>query len=1801
MATFEQIQQSYDSQPKAVVDQYGRPWQDQYGYQEGVAVPHVIQFTQVLQTAWKTYIRNGHDEALRSDPNFAKWMRNDPFLMGILNERARSTSKLRWHLEVDDERDVQQVAVRDALTTVLRTTSHRQKLIKYLTRETIWYGHSGSQLTTKPRMLRLPDPENPRGDRRPMEVPVVTYHEPVNGDSFVFEWDGTPCILVNTARSNELPRSAIIRTDWGLAVSLRGTYRSQFIVHKNEPIAADFFDGDQAGAIHGVGIRSFLYWLDWLRKELIGFILDLGERMGRGIRIWYYEASNPESERQVKKAAQTQTDRTNILVPRTKNAQGKTAEGLDLVDSSTAAQTLLLDVLKHWEGQIERFIIGQTGSSRSDSSGMGTHDTSMMDDTKHDIIVDDATNLEDTLTEDWVRPLQIRIFPKLADIPVRWVFEIDRPDPDQVMAAAERAFGMGVKFDENSVRSITGLPAPKDGDPIISAEALAKTQQAMQPQPPPDGGGGTSVPPNGGPDGPVPGAEGDDDIAEVMRHLGASGETQQQNSRREPVRRYAEGEPLPEPKPTPKPAPPPKPAANPAGAPGRIDAGPPHPGRLSNVKPKILGSTTLPKIMSGPLVDRARVKAIDKLEKGASAPKTPDLKPPVMRPEVEKHIGNLKLKFGDQAKAKLQKLAENSEAFAHESPAALKLWRGAHKLIAALDHAETGQYDPKHIQQVRDKYAGLTVDPDMGPVPKPAAPPTKPPSSPPVSAPAGDDESPPDWMHNGIFGEGGGTAEADDKGHERQPWEGDPEGWKGPQDKTRPVDHDPHTGEPIYDMEFPDETGKYPSEQKPKPAPAGSTEWKEKTGGPVPEGIPNRQEGLTQEEIYKIARQSIENATSDFKDDDLTQLDAAYNSGDPEKIKKVIANSIGANLFKRLYPDYVEPRTEQVAKEGFGAQDKPASVSFNVPDDFAGELLAKDLEHKPPLDLTPAMSKQIAAELRSGETSAAKLFDDAYTTQRWGRTFEPGNFPDLAKMFKGPKADKGGVDFDLDDGPQANLGEQAPATPTAAATPFSPASEHHAKIDAAITQSLDAAKHLSPDQAKEYHGYARAVTSRLTPQAAEHVANNLKGVQFHKSVEDLDTDVRKRYPTIAAQMADIEKRGGNASVGGLYDQNTGTMFVDGPTMFSDGSHGGNEIYAHEFGHAIDGENFRFSDDPEWRAAWKREIANSKSAIGPLGDYGGDNAREGWAEMARLVYGQGVSPDELRQRFPQSAAFLAKHGLLPGSKEPFERPVPIFDKAVEDPTTKTHADTLLPPEQQVQLALADHVGYVKPEHVKRESHHDDIDIVVPTKMGEYTMNAEKKGGGYHIEFRDPQGSLSQTGRAGRAALGAMSAMGSALQTLIRDEIPNTIDYLAIIPSSTKLKPKFPIGEMRQKATELIDKQLAEGLSDESWVNRARQDIDRAFDTGDKDEIHHILKRRLLARDLDHLFDRIHEKDDTRANIYERFTKWIGPHTGYDVSVRDSVTDGSRHFELTRKPDPRVAENVANLRQKHGDQAAAKFREVFEPWLKANADNPKEIRKVLRGKETLRALEKGRAGPSMALDFPRKSNAPFQVTASQAKEVEDFVKKQIPGADVHEIPSLFGVPDDATKTMIHMDGSNEMGVYVEHPDVGWTAPDGTDVDDSIELSLKKAKYGDPYMYIDWVGFKKSAQGKGLGTNMIGSMIENSQKAGIKSIRCHAAKDNPRNPKDPLGGYYVWPKMGFDADIISVENAVGPRKSQEIKQNWPDAKSLLDIMNTPDGNSWWLKNGADIPDARFDTTPGSRSMQVWEKYQAAKRAKS
>lgn len=143
---------------------------------------------------------------------------------------------------------------------------------------------------------------------------------------------------------------------------------------------------------------------------------------------------------------------------------------------------------------------------------------------------------------------------------------------------------------------------------------------------------------------------------------------------------------------------------------------------------------------------------------------------------------------------------------------------------------------------------------------------------------------------------------------------------------------------------------------------------------------------------------------------------------------------------------------------------------------------------------------------------------------------------------------------------------------------------------------------------------------------------------------------------------------------------------------------------------------------------------------------------------------------------------------------------------------------------------------------------------------------------------------------------------------------------------------------------------------------------------------------------------------------------------------------------------------------------------------------------------------------------------------------------------------------------------------------------------------------------IELKQKYQGEGLGIDIFTKQVESAAEHGFDYIQTHAARDNN------LNGYATWPKFGYDQqldDPIERSEKRGTKVVYEqARQLFPNAKSVLDILETKEGEQWWcgkknpdgtrtLGNGTDMHNARFDLQEESRSMQVLKAYARKKKA--
>ena len=467
---------------------------------DGLALPHVFSFASIIGGASQTYWHTRFDEAMRHARENALAMRRDCFLMSLLDERKRAVSSLPWYLEVPDPRDPVQAFVRAQLTQSLRgLRGFRRMILQWL--EAIWFGRSAVQFEWCWEEL---------DGRRAL---AVKQWAPVQGDKIGYHWDGCPYVLYNSSRTTEMPGAERVNTTVASALRLYGGWRERFVIHQHQIEDADFFEGEAADARHGVGIRSYVYWLDYLKREYLDWVVTYLERVGLGTTLWKYDASDPDAKSKAEEAAKENSRRTNITVPVWPDSKGGMVGGVERIEAPTGGVEVLRSMIEALDHYIERYVIGQAGSARGQAAGMGNEAAhEFMSNTKDAIRDHDAHMLGETITGDARNPgivslMQRYTFPETLPgrpngFPVLFKFGLERSLNNQRVQTIMLLLNQGLPVKKDDLYNAAGISRPEPHDDIILPPQL------MAP-PANDGGANKGKPDDKEKEKPKPGPGGD--------------------------------------------------------------------------------------------------------------------------------------------------------------------------------------------------------------------------------------------------------------------------------------------------------------------------------------------------------------------------------------------------------------------------------------------------------------------------------------------------------------------------------------------------------------------------------------------------------------------------------------------------------------------------------------------------------------------------------------------------------------------------------------------------------------------------------------------------------------------------------------------------------------------------------------------------------------------------------------------------------------------------------------------------------------------------------------------------------------------------------------------------------------------------------------------------------------------------------------------------------------------------------------------------------------------------------------------
>lgn len=448
-------------------------------------LPHVVTFQGILASVSRVY--RPSDEALKDSFDNARFMINDPVLMECVDQRRRSVALLNWHLEPEDERDPKQKQLADEITQIIKRIPHFKKYRETL-HWAIWYGRYANQHRYRWK--------NVRGQMRL----CIDQWLPINGDKLVFRYDdgqmeydpnqigirvGAGFTTSHTVQKTwSVERlNKVQPTDYGLAYFLEEWERPQICVQKYLIEDGEYEDPMNAGRVHGVGIRSRLYWAWYQKQETLAWLQEYLERSALGMEIWYYPWGNANAKQEAMTAAQERIGqgRNIVLVPRPMGEPEM--YGVERIEPGMAgAEVLLKMVNEYWGHLMKRVILGQTMTTESANSGLGSNLGDIHLDTYMQIVRSDAIDQEETLTSDLVEPLKIFNRPDMASVPLYFRIDTEAPDVERKLAAYKDAYDMNLELVEQSVRDLIGAPKPEPGDKVLSKAQDAQADHDRQMQ-----------------------------------------------------------------------------------------------------------------------------------------------------------------------------------------------------------------------------------------------------------------------------------------------------------------------------------------------------------------------------------------------------------------------------------------------------------------------------------------------------------------------------------------------------------------------------------------------------------------------------------------------------------------------------------------------------------------------------------------------------------------------------------------------------------------------------------------------------------------------------------------------------------------------------------------------------------------------------------------------------------------------------------------------------------------------------------------------------------------------------------------------------------------------------------------------------------------------------------------------------------------------------------------------------------------------------------------------------------------------
>jgi hypothetical protein len=187
-----------------------------------------------------------------------------------------------------------------------------------------------------------------------------------------------------------------------------------------------------------------------------------------------------------------------------------------------------------------------------------------------------------------------------------------------------------------------------------------------------------------------------------------------------------------------------------------------------------------------------------------------------------------------------------------------------------------------------------------------------------------------------------------------------------------------------------------------------------------------------------------------------------------------------------------------------------------------------------------------------------------------------------------------------------------------------------------FNQQMAFSQDVTEENRQFYVKTMEGVLANMNDKSAELAEKGVKEFRLFNNSDELGAAVKSKY---AKHFEDRDTEG--FQVGGMYDYESGVMYLDGGAETGGNTSRTAGVYAHEMTHAIDKQLGKMRSKYEWIEAYHTD----KIADGRLSQYARENSGEGLAEFGRLLWGQKSDMKKVEAAFPNAVKVFRERGLL----------------------------------------------------------------------------------------------------------------------------------------------------------------------------------------------------------------------------------------------------------------------------------------------------------------------------------------------------------------------------------------------------------------------------------------------------------------------------------------------------------------------------------------------------------------------------